>query len=48
MQSISLTLPLFIGGGLQFMNDIAFFLMFRHVKPPEEMTEPVTAQGSSA
>jgi len=47
MQSISLTLPLFIGGGLQFMNDVAFFLMFRHVKPPEEIKAP-TAQRSSA
>jgi MFS family permease len=37
MQSVSLTLPLFIGGGLQLVNDIAFYLMFRHVKPPEEM-----------
>ena len=37
MQSISLTLPLFIGGGLQLANDVAFFLMFRHVRPPEEL-----------
>jgi MFS family permease len=37
MQSVSLTLPLFIGGGLQLLNDVAFFLMFRHVRPPEEM-----------
>jgi hypothetical protein len=37
MQSVSLTLPLLIGGGLQLMNDIAFFLMFRHVRPPEEV-----------
>jgi hypothetical protein len=36
MQNVSLTLPLFIGGGLQFVNDVAFFLMFRHIKPPEE------------
>ncbi len=36
MQSVSLTLPLFIGGGLQLVNDVAFFLMFRHVRPPEE------------
>ena len=36
MQSVSLTLPLFIGGGLQLVNDVAFFLMFRHVHPPEE------------
>jgi MFS family permease len=40
MQSVSLTLPLFIGGGLQLINDVAFYLMFRHVKPPEEMNEP--------
>ena len=37
MQSISLTLPLFLGGGLQLINDVAFYLMFRHVHPPEEM-----------
>ena len=37
MQSVSLTLPLFIGGGLQLLNDVAFFLMFRHVRPPEEI-----------
>jgi hypothetical protein len=47
MQSVSLTLPLFIGGGLQLANDIAFYLMFRHVRPPEEIKEPVV-QGSSA
>jgi MFS family permease len=47
MQSVSLTLPLFIGGGLQLANDIAFYLMFRHVRPPEEMKEPA-AQRSSA
>ncbi len=37
MQNISLTLPLFIGGGLQLVNDVAFYLMFRHVHPPEEL-----------
>ena len=37
MQSVSLTLPLLIGGGLQFVNDVAFYLMFRNVRPPEEM-----------
>jgi MFS family permease len=40
MQNISLTLPLFIGGGLQLINDAAFYLMFRHVRPPEELTQP--------
>jgi MFS family permease len=37
MQSVSLTLPLLIGGGLQFINDVAFYLMFRNVRPPEEL-----------
>jgi MFS family permease len=37
MQHISLMLPLFIGGGLQLLNDVAFYLMFRHVRPPEEI-----------
>lgn len=37
MQSVSLTLPLFLGGGLQLINDVAFYLMFRHVRPPEEI-----------
>lgn len=36
MQSVSLTLPLFLGGGLQLINDVAFYFMFRHVRPPEE------------
>ena len=37
MQSVSLTLPLFIGGGLQLVNDVVFYMMFRHVRPPEEI-----------
>jgi len=48
MQSVSLTLPLFIGGGLQFINDVTFFLMFRHVRPPEEIEDQVqTATGEA-
>ena len=39
MQSVSLTLPLFIGGGLQLINDVAFYLLFRHVRPPEELKD---------
>ena len=38
---------LFIGGGLQLANDVAFYLMFRNVRPPEEMKESA-AQRSSA
>jgi predicted MFS family arabinose efflux permease len=47
MQSVSLTLPLFIGGGLQLANDVAFFLMFRHVRPPEEIKEPAVQRSSA-
>ena len=39
MQTVSLTLPLVIGGGLQLANDIAFYLLFRRVRPPEEASE---------
>jgi MFS family permease len=39
MQTVSLTLPLFIGGALQLINDVAFYLIFRGVRPPEEMPE---------
>jgi len=40
MQSVSLTLPLFLGGGLQLINDVAFYLMFRNIRPPEEQMAP--------
>jgi Na+/melibiose symporter-like transporter len=46
MQSVSLTLPLFIGGGLQLINDIAFYLMFRDVKPPEEAEQPAVERST--
>ncbi len=36
MQSLSLSIPLVIGGSLQLINDCAFYYLFRHVKPPEE------------
>ena len=36
MQSLSLSVPLVIGGSLQLINDCAFYYLFRHVKPPEE------------
>jgi hypothetical protein len=47
MQSVSLTLPLFIGGGLQLINDVAFYLMFRNVKPPEETKEPALERSTA-
>jgi sugar phosphate permease len=48
MQSVSLTLPLFLGGGLQLINDVAFYLMFRHVRPPEELpTESKSREAES-
>ena len=47
MQTVSLTLPLFIGGGLQLINDVAFFLMFRHVRPPEELAVSYTKSSTA-
>ena len=36
MQAFSLSVPMFIGGGLQLIHDIVFYFMFRDVRPPEE------------
>jgi sugar phosphate permease len=36
MQNLSLSLPLLIAGGLQLVHDVAFYRLFRHVRPPEE------------
>jgi MFS family permease len=39
IQSISLSAPFIIGGALKVAYDIALFLNFRNVKPPEEKEE---------
>ena len=36
MQAFSLSVPMFIGGGLQLIHDVVFYFMFRDVRPPEE------------
>jgi len=36
MQSLSLSIPLVIGGTLQLAHDVTFYYLFRHEKPPEE------------
>jgi hypothetical protein len=36
MQSISLNMPLVIGGSFQLVHDFAFYYVFRHVRSPEE------------
>jgi hypothetical protein len=36
MQSFTLNAPIFIGGFLQLFHDCVFYLLFRHVRPPEE------------
>lgn len=36
MQNLSLAVPLVIGGGLQLAHDIAFYFLFRELRPPEE------------
>ena len=35
--SLGLSFPLFFGGGIKIIYDLALFNSFRHIKPPEEM-----------
>ena len=39
MQSLSLSVPLVIGGSLQLISDFTFYYLFRHVRPPEEQIQ---------
>ncbi len=39
MQYVSLSLPFFLTGTMQLSSDIAFYLLFRKIKPPEEMAQ---------
>lgn len=41
MPSVTPALPSFMGGGLQFLNDVVFYLIFRHARPPREIREPL-------
>ena len=36
MQGLSMASPLFFGGGIKIVYDLALYTAFRHVKPPEE------------
>jgi len=36
MQAFSLSVPMVIGGALQAVHDVAFYFLFRDVRPPEE------------
>lgn len=37
MASISTSLPIFLGGVIQFAHDILYYYTFRNIKPPEEL-----------
>jgi MFS family permease len=39
----SLGLPFLLAGGLKILYDLAIFAVFRHVKPPEEVTQAAKA-----
>ncbi len=49
LQYVSLALPFFIGGGLKIIYDLSLFLMFRRIKPEDELEralrEPQDRQG---
>lgn len=36
MRGLSLSFPLFVGGGLKILYDLWLYRAFRHIKPPEE------------
>lgn len=40
MQQVALGTPLFLGGGLKIIYDIALYVAFRGLKPPEEQSTP--------
>jgi len=46
MQAFSLSVPIFIGGALQFTHDVTFYFLFRHVRPPEEEVVPATVRAT--
>jgi hypothetical protein len=37
MQNVSLATPLFVGAAIKIANDIALFVSFRKIRPPEEL-----------
>ena len=36
MKSLSLSVPLLIGGGMKILYDLSLYFSFRHIRPPEE------------
>jgi predicted MFS family arabinose efflux permease len=39
MRSVSLAAPIFIGSSLKIVYDVALFISFRHLRPPEELRD---------
>jgi MFS family permease len=46
MEAFSLSVPIFIGGALQFTHDVTFYFLFRDVRPPEEVVAPTTVKAT--
>jgi len=40
MQQVALGIPLFLGGGLKIIYDVALYFSFRRLQPPEEQSAP--------
>ena len=45
MQAFSLSIPMVVGGSLQLIHDVAFYFLFRDVRPPEEQLKGLTVEG---
>ena len=46
MQAFSLSVPMFLGGALQFAHDVTFYFLFRDVRPPEEEIAPAAVKAT--
>ncbi|MGH9791705.1 MAG: MFS transporter, partial [Candidatus Acidiferrales bacterium] len=42
MSGVSLSIPLFAGGGIKIIYDFLLYFSFRRIKPPEELRTPNT------
>lgn len=48
MQGVALAMPLFLGAGMKIAYDVLLYKAFRHLKPPEEETEPSRTEAGAA
>lgn len=48
MQNLAFSAPLIAGGSVKITYDVLLYRAFRHLKPPEEIKQPITSAASAA